>query len=132
MKNSEALKKGAADVLRAALISLLVSLVGVLLFALLVRWASLDGTAITIGNYVIKVAALLTGVLVGFRTPSSGVVKGALTGLLYMLLCIFVFALADGFKSANFNYVALITTVITGTIAGIIAVNERSKERTVS
>lgn len=128
MKNSETLKKSGADVLRAALIALLISLVGVLVLALIVRWASLDDTAITIGNYVIKALSLVTGVLLGFKTPSSGAAKGALTGLLYMLLCMFVFAIADGFRSANFNYVDLITTVIAGTVAGIIAVNVRGKK----
>lgn len=128
MKNSDTLKKSGADVLRAALIALLISLIGVLILALIVRWASLDDTPITIGNYVIKALSLVAGVLLGFKTPSNGAAKGALTGLLYMLLCMFVFAVADGFKSANFNYVDLITTVIAGTVAGIIAVNVRVRK----
>lgn len=123
MKNSALLKKDVADILRASLIALLISLVLVLAFALIVRWASLDGTALTIGNYVIKAVAVLIGVCVGFKSASGGAVKGALTGLLYMLLCVFVFAVADGFKSANFNFADLLTTVITGIIAGIISVN---------
>lgn len=123
MKNSALLKKDVADILRASLIALLISLVLVLAFALIVRRASLDGTALTIGNYVIKAVAVLIGVCVGFKGASGGAVKGATTGLLYMLLCVFVFAVADGFKSANFNFADLLTTVITGIIAGIISVN---------
>lgn len=123
MKNSELLKKDAADILRAALIALLISLVLVLLFALVVRAASLDGTALVVGNYVIKALSVLLGACIGFRTPSGGAVKGGLTGLLYTLLSVFVFAVADGFKSANFNFVDLLTTVIAGIVAGIIAVN---------
>lgn len=130
MKNSALLKKDVADILRASLIALLISLVLVLAFALIVRRASLDGTALTIGNYVIKAVAVLIGVCVGFKGTSGGAVKGALTGLLYMLLCVFVFAVADGFKSANFNFADLLTTVITGIIAGIISVNIPHRGRT--
>lgn len=130
MKNSALLKKDVADILRASLIALLISLVLVLAFALIVRRASLDGTALTIGNYVIKAVAVLIGVCVGFKGASGGAVKGALTGLLYMLLCVFVFAVADGFKSANFNFADLLTTVITGIIAGIISVNIPRRGRT--
>ena len=130
MKNSALLKKDVADILRASLIALLISLELVLAFALIVRRASLDGTALTIGNYVIKAVAVLIGVCVGFKGASGGAVKGALTGLLYMLLCVFVFAVADGFKSANFNFADLLTTVITGIIAGIISVNIPRRGRT--
>ena len=130
MKNSALLKKDVADILRASLIALLISLVLVLAFALIVRRASLDGTALTIGNYVIKAVAMLIGVCVGFKGASGGAVKGAITGLLYMLRCVFVFAVADGFKSANFNFADLLTTVITGIIAGIISVNIPRRGRT--
>ena len=73
---------------------------------------------------------MLIGVCVGFKGASGGAVKGAITGLLYMLLCVFVFAVADGFKSANFNFADLLTTVITGIIAGIISVNIPRRGRT--
>lgn len=129
MKNSELLKKSAADILRAALIALLVSLVGVLVFALIVRWASLDGSALAVGNYVIKAVSVLVGVSLGFRVKSSGAIKGGITGVLYMLLCIFVFAAADGFKSAGFNVVDFVTTVAAGIIAGVIAVNIPARSR---
>ena len=117
MKNSELLKKSAADILRAALIALLVSLVGVLVFALIVRWASLDGSALTVGNYVIKAVSVLVGVSLGFRVKSSGVIKGGITGVLYML------------KSAGFNVVDFVTTVAAGIIAGVIAVNIPARSR---
>lgn len=129
MKNSELLKKDAADILRASLIALILSLLLVLVFALIVRWASLDGTALTVGNYVIKAVSVLVGVTVGFRSKTGGAVKGAITGILYTLLCVFVFAAADGFRSANFNFADFLTTVVTGIIAGIIAVNLPRRER---
>ena len=113
MKNSELLKKDAADILRASLIALILSLLLVLVFALIVRWASLDGTALTVGNYVIKAVSVLVGVTVGFRSKT----------------CVFVFAAADGFRSANFNFADFLTTVVTGIIAGIIAVNLPRRER---
>ena len=123
MKNSELIKKDAADILRASLIALILSLLLVLLFALIVRWAALDGAALTVGNYVIKALAVLVGVCIGFKHPTGGAVKGGVTGIVYTLLTVFVFAVADGFRSANFNFADLLTTVVTGVIAGVIAVN---------
>ena len=123
MKNSELIKKDTADILRAVLIALLVALTAVLVFALIVRAAGLDGTALTVGNYVIKAVAMLTGVCLGCRERSAGAVKGGIAGVLFTLVTVFVFAAADGFKSASFNFADFITTVLTGIIAGIIAVN---------
>lgn len=129
MKNSGTLKKDAADILRATLIALLLSLVMVLCFALIVRLAGLDGTALTVGNYIIKALSVLIGVCIGFRTLAAGAVKGGITGVLYTLVTVFVFAAADGFRSASFNFADLLTTVIAGVIAGIIAVNLPRRKR---
>ncbi len=129
MKNSEMLRKDAADILRASLIALVISLLLVLIFALIVRLAGLDGTALTVGNYIIKAVAVLTGVLIGFRTPAAGAVKGGIVGVLFTLLAVFVFAAADGFKSANFNFADFLTTIVTGVISGVIAVNLPRRRR---
>lgn len=115
--------------MRASLIALVISLLLVLIFALIVRLAGLDGTALTVGNYVIKAVAVLTGVLIGFRTPAAGAVKGGIVGVLFTLLAVFVFAAADGFKSANFNFADFLTTIVTGVISGVIAVNLPRRRR---
>lgn len=130
MKNADILKKDGVDVLKASLAALLISLAAVLVFALIVRWASLEDTAITVGNYVIKAVALLIGITVCFRNPHAGALKGLITGVIYMLLCVFVFAVSDGFKSANFNFADFLTTAIAGTLSGIIAVNLRHSPKT--
>lgn len=122
------LKKDCADIVKAGLFAVLISLVLVLVFALIVRWASLDETAMTIGNYVIKALSLLTGIIVGFKRKSAGAVKGALAGVLYMLLCVFVFAVADGFKNVNFSFIDLFTLTLAGIISGIIAVNIKPRK----
>lgn len=123
MNKSEMLKKDCADVIKASLIAVLISLVLVLVFALIVRWASLDETAMTIGNYVIKAVSLLAGIIIGFKRKSAGAVKGALAGVLYMLIGVFVFAVADGFKNVQFSFIDLFTLTLAGIISGIIAVN---------
>ena len=123
MKNSELLKRDFADILRASVTALLLSLILVLAFAVVVRLTAPSDSALTVGNYVIKAVAVTAGVLIGFRDPRGGAVKGAFTGVLFTLLSVFVFAAVDGFKSANFNFADLLTTTLTGIIAGVIAVN---------
>ena len=123
MKNSELLKRDFADILRASVTALLLSLILVLAFAVVVRLTAPSDSALTVGNYVIKAVAVTAGVLIGIRDPRGGAVKGAFTGVLFTLLSVFVFAAADGFKSANFNFADLLTTTLTGIIAGVIAVN---------
>ncbi|MEG1663534.1 MAG: TIGR04086 family membrane protein, partial [Clostridia bacterium] len=102
------------------------SLAFVLLFALIVRWASLDGKVIVPVNYAIKVLSIFLGALFGFKNAENGIIKGAVGGLLYTLFSFLIFASLDGFKSAHFNWIDLLCLSVAGGIAGIIVVNLKS------
>lgn len=126
MKKPQNVKRDVLDVLTAALVAMLFTLLFVLLFALVVRLASPDETGMTIGNCVIRLLSVFIGVLIAFRNPSLGALKGALSGLLYFLLTVFVLAAADGFKNADFNVIDFVAAIVAGTVSGIIAVNTRA------
>lgn len=126
MKKPLNTKRDVLDILSASLVAMLFTLLLVLVFALVVRLASPNETGMIVGNCAIRLVSVFAGVLIAFRNPSLGALKGALSGLLYFLLTVFVLAAADGFKNADFNVVDFIAAVIAGTVSGIIAVNTRA------
>ncbi len=126
MKKPLNTKRDVLDILSASLVAMLFTLLLVLVFALVVRLASPNETGMIVGNCAIRLVSVFAGVLIAFRNPSLGALKGALSGLLYFLLTVFVLAAADGFKNADFNVVDFVATVIAGTVSGIIAVNTRA------
>lgn len=126
MKKPLNTKRDVLDILSASLVAMLFTLLLVLVFALVVRLASPNETGMIVGNCAIRLISVFAGVLIAFRNPSLGALKGALSGLLYFLLTVFVLAAADGFKNADFNVVDFVAAVIAGTVSGIIAVNTRA------
>ena len=123
MKNKENFVLDLKDTLRAVLISLLFSLLFVLIFALIIRWADLDEKAIIPVNYGIKFLSLLLGVLIGFKNGKNGILKGVITGLVFMLLTFFIFSAMNSFKDVKFNWIDLACMPIGGAILGVIRVN---------
>lgn len=128
MKNSENFKSDSFDIIKSVLIATLFSLGFILLFALIVRWASLDSAVIVPVNYAIKILSVLLGVLIGYRNRQNGILKGAITGLIYTLLTFLIFACLDGFKTVNFNWLDLVFLPIAGGISGVISVNLRPRK----
>ena len=126
MKKPLNTKRDVLDILSASLVAMLFTLLLVLVFALVVRLASPNETGMIVGNCAIRLVSVFAGVLIAFRNPSLGALKGALSGLLYFLLTVFVLAAADGFKNADFNVVDFVAAVIAGTVSGIIAGNTRA------
>ncbi len=126
MKKPLNTKRDVLDILSASLVAMLFTLLLVLVFALVVRLASPNETGMIVGNCAIRLVSVFAGVLIAFRNPSLGALKGALSGLLYFLLTVFVLAAADGFKNTDFNVVDFIAAVVAGTVSGIIAVNTRA------
>ena len=99
MKNKENFVVDLKDTIGAVLVSLLCSLLFVLVFALIIRWADLEEKVIVPVNYAIKFSSLILGVLIGFKNKKNGVLKGVIVGLVFMLLTFFIFATRWRFSS---------------------------------
>ena len=86
-----------AQLLRGLLVSIGVTLVCVLVFALLMQWLRPSDSAVHIVNQLIKLAAIFAGVkaMLG-RTCEKGLLYGALLGVCYMALGVGLFALLSG------------------------------------
>ena len=129
MKNRENFVQDLKDTIGAVLVSLLFSLIFILVFALVIRWADLDEKTIIPVNYGIKFLSLFFGVLIGFKNRKNGILKGVISGLIFMLLTFFIFSAMNSFRDIKFNWLDLIFLPIGGGIMGIIKVNLPSKRK---
>jgi len=86
-----------AQLLRGLLVSIGVTLICVLIFALLMQWLKPSDSAIRIVNQLIKLAAIFVGVkfMLG-RACEKGLLYGALLGVCYMVLGVGLFAILSG------------------------------------
>lgn len=128
MERTVNFKGNITDVLKAVLISVLISLALVLLFAVIIKFAALPSSVIMPVNIAIKIVSVLVGTLIGFKNAENGLLKGVFTGLIYMLFTFFIFAALSGFKDIKFSWIDLVTLPVAGAISGVIAVNIRHKK----
>ena len=115
--------------LKGTLISLAVSLVGILIFAFFIKYVAVPTSAIRPVNQVIKGISLLVGTFIALKkTDKMGLVTGLLIGLFYTVLAFVVFSVLDGhFEFSKTLVNDLLFGGIIGAICGIIAVNLRKK-----
>ena len=116
-------------VLKGTLISLAVSLVGILIFAFIIKYVAVPTSAIKPINQVIKGLSLLIGTYIALRkTNKMGLISGLLIGLFYTVLAFLVFSILDGnFEFSKTLVNDLLFGGIIGAICGVIAVNLRRR-----
>ncbi len=111
--------------LKGVVTSLCVALVGILLFAFVLRFTSISDSVISPVNQVIKGVSIFFGVFVGLKKyKNQGLLNGLLIGFIFTILAFLVFSLLDGafcFDRTLLN--DLIFNSVIGAICGIICVN---------
>ena len=94
-------------VLRGVLVAAAVTVLGVVLFALLLNWWDASDRAITAINQVVKFVAILAGVTSALRAGEKGsAMRGACVGVLYMALGIACYCLLMGQSPKLTGYLA--------------------------
>lgn len=87
--------------------ALLVTLAGVAVFSLLMQWIRPSDSVIRVFNQVLKLASIAVGTRVAIgRSGEAGLVRGALTGLLYMLIGVALYAILSGQQAPLTSYLA--------------------------
>ena len=71
MEKTSSFKQELLDVLKSVLFSTLISLALVLIFAIVIKFASLPSGVIMPVNIAIKILSVLIGVMIGFKQPSN-------------------------------------------------------------
>lgn len=106
-------------------VSISLTLILILLFALFIRFVGIDDKFIFPINQVIKVISLFVGAFVVFkRGREKGLIKGLILGFAYYLISYILFAiLQGGFTFGISNLYDLILTALMGGIIGLIVVH---------
>lgn len=105
--------------------ALLVTILGVAVFALLMQWIRPADGVIRVFNQVLKLLAIGAGVWVAVgRGCEGGLIRGAAVGLLYMAAGVALYALLSGQQAPFTAYLAdLGMGVAAGGIVGMILSN---------
>lgn len=105
--------------------ALLVTVIGVAVFALLMQWLRPSEGVVRVVNQVLKLVSVGAGVYAAVgRGCEGGLIKGALVGLLYMAVGVGVYALLSGQSAPVSAYLAdLGMGVAGGGIVGMLLSN---------
>lgn len=121
--------KNFLQILKGVGVSLVVSLVGILVFAFVLRFVNIGDNLIKVINQVIKVLSVLLGVSLTLKKDKTkGLLKGAGVGALYTLLAYLVFSVLVG--NFNFGLSLVFDTIfaaVIGLICGVIFVNVKTR-----
>ncbi len=114
------------SVIKAVILSLVITLSAILIFALILKFSNLTNTAVKIVNQFIKVVAIFIGCFFSLR-GDKGLIKGAVSGALFAFLAYLLLGLICG--NMPFN-VGILLEILFGTaigaISGILTVNVRN------
>jgi putative membrane protein (TIGR04086 family) len=120
-------KKDFFDIIKGILYSVIISIIFILIYALIIKYANINDKGIVIGNYIIKSLSIFIGCLLGIKNVAKGAFKGFLIGLIYIVFSFFLFSLIS--KTLNFKSITIydiLGSVIVGLLSGIITVNLKS------
>ena len=112
------------SVLKGVVVGLCVALVGILLFAFILRFTNISDKIIAPVNQVIKGVSIFFGVFIGMKKHKEmGLLSGFLIGLFFTIIAFLVFSILDGAFSFDRTLVNdIIFGSIIGAICGIICV----------
>jgi putative membrane protein (TIGR04086 family) len=114
---------GVFSIVKAVLLSLAVSLLASVVFAVILRATSWERNVIYPVNQIVKVISIALGALV-FVRGEKGWLKGGLVGLLFTALSYLAFsALGGDFSLSWLIFVEVGVAFLAGALSGILAVN---------
>lgn len=112
-----------SSVLKGVLTALIVCLLGILIFAFIIKFAMLNTVVIKSVNQFIKVLSVFLGCVFCVK-GGAGLIKGVLIGAISTALTFLLFSLFGVQVSFGLTFIIeLLFGVVAGGISGIIAVN---------
>ncbi len=119
-----------AEVIKAIIVAVIISLVLILLMGFVIKLANIDDKYLSLINQIIKGVSILVSCLICFKSRSNGWLKGIITGLVYIILAFALFGMLNEFKFniglSLLNDAAL--GAVTGMLSGIISVLFKAKK----
>ena len=116
------------DVAKGTIFSLVISMVLIIIFAIIIRFANVSDFLIIPINQGIKIISILIGCIIALKGSNKGFIKGLLIGGLYAILAYFIFSLLSNTLTIGLTSITdLLFGMIIGGISGLIAVNIKRK-----
>ena len=115
------------EVFKSDVISLIISLILVLLFAFLINLFSFSDATVKPVNIIIKIIYVFTGCFLSIKTD-GGLIKGIVSGVIALITAYFLFGLlGGGFKFGINALWEVLLGLAVGGVSGVIAVNVKGK-----
>ena len=113
------------NVIKGSLIALCVSLVGILVFAFILKFTNISENVITPVNQVIKGVSIFFGVFIALKKQREmGLLSGLLIGFVFTIIAFLVFSILSGTFCFDLTFLYdIIFGSIIGGICGIICIN---------
>lgn len=119
-------KKDFFEIFKGVIFSLIISVLTVIVFAIIVKFANLSSKTVEIVNIALKIISILAGTLLAVGSGRQGLFKGGIIGLLFVLVSYLVFSLINGSFSVNpLTAFDVIFCLVAGLLSGVFAVNVR-------
>lgn len=112
-----------SSIIKGVSTALIITLVGVLIFAGVVKIATLNSGVIKAVNQFIKILSVFLGCTFSLK-ESKGLIKGVIVGVFSTVITYLIFALVGGAVSFGLSFLLdLVMGLIVGGVSGVIAVN---------
>lgn len=115
-----------ASIIKAVTIAVVAALTGILVFAFIIKIATLPSAAVKAVNQFIKAISVFCGCFFALK-ESNGLARGATVGVLFTVIIYLIFTLISGeFSIAEFWADAAFGLIV-GAISGILSVNVKGR-----
>lgn len=119
-------RKDFFEIFKGVLFSVIISLIAVIIFAVIVKFANLSQKAVQIVNIFLKIVSIFFGTLLAIRSGRQGLFKGSVIGLFFILISYLIFSLINGSFAVNpLTAFDIIFCLVAGLLSGIFTVNVR-------
>ena len=124
MDKSE-ISKNIIRIIRGSVISIIVSLILLLIFAIILTYTSIQENTINPVIIIISGVSILIGSGIStLKIKKNGLLNGSLVGLIYIITLYILSSITGaGFSANMYSAIMMLVCVITGMIGGVIGVN---------
>ena len=114
-------------ILIGSAVSIIITIIGLIIFASLLTYTSIDESTIPTVTIVITIISILIGSSICMSTvKKNGIVNGVLIGLIYIGVIYILSSIIEGNFALNLkSIIMIIGAILAGAVGGIIGVNRK-------
>lgn len=122
--NENKVLKNVMRIIKGTAISLVITLILLLLFAVLLTVTSIQENTINPVIIIITAISILIGSSIStLKIKKNGLLNGGAVGLTYILIMYIISSITTGFSLNLYSIIMIISSIIAGIVGGIIGVN---------